>query len=717
MDAIESNRNDLQSIFNPKSVAVIGASKQQTKWGYRLLHDIIDGGFKGEIYPINPKESEILGRKAYPNIRDVERPVDLAIIGIPAPAVPAVVNDCAAKGVKGLVIVTAGFSETGEEGKKLEQEISQSVRASGMRLVGPNCLGIMNSSANLNASLLAFTKGGVAFICQSGNLCDDVQVLLQERGWGFSKLISMGNQTDILFHEYLKYVKDEADTQVVLLHIEEVKDGKRFLEAVRETVKKKPVVALKVGETKAGERAVKSHTGALAGRFAVYDAAFRQSGIIKASDCSDLVDFGDALVKLPPIKRNRVVVLTDGGGHGAMACDAAEKFGLEVPILSSETQNKLRAALLPQSGTVNPVDFAGAAENDLWSYTRATEIILQDDEVDGLLIIGALFGIYSAHWGPELKRLEIDVTRRLCELVAKYKKPIIMHCLLPVREVAALKTLRSGGIPVYTRVETAVRCMVALADYGSYLEKIKTEGVEPPSLISRKPKVEQIIERAKAMGRSSLLETEAKEILKEYRIPVPEFRLARSKQEATRLAGEIGYPVTAKVVSPQIIHKSDAGGVKLNLKAGDEVGGAFDDIIKSAKAYNKQAQIEGVLLSPMEKKGVEVIIGMTRDPQFGPVIMFGLGGIFVEVLKDVSFRIVPLSKGDAYEMVKQIKGYPILEGVRGEEASDVEAIVDIIMKVSTLAGENEAINELDLNPVFVFKDGASVVDVRMILSK
>ena len=714
MGATEGKENGLEGVFNPRTVAVIGASNQRGKWGYMLLEHIIAGDFKGEIYPVNPKGGEIQGIKAYPKIQDIAGPVDLAVIGIPAAIVQGAVEDCAAKGVKGLIIVTAGYAETGEEGRKREEAIAKTVQASGMRLVGPNCIGIINTAASLNASSLQFIKGDVGFICQSGNLCEDVRLLLQQRGWGFSKLISMGNQTDIRFHEYLEYLKDDAATKVVLLHIEGVKDGKRFLEAARAVLKKKPIVVLKVGQTRAGERAVMSHTGSLAGRYEIYEAAFRQAGIIKASDVSDLVDFGGTLAKLPPLKRKRVAILTDGGGHAAMACDAAEKFGLEVPILSRETQSKLREVLLPQSGTVNPVDFAGAAEYDLWSYTRVADIVLQDDDIDGFLITGALFGIYSAAFGDQLKNLEVEVTQKLCEIAAKYKKPVIMHHL-PVPENDAIRTLRSGGIPVYTRVETAVRCMVALADYGSYLEKMKTKEVEPVRLVSRKPKVGQIIGKAKAAGRSSLLETEAKEILKEHGITVPEFRLAKSKQEAIKLAEEIGYPVVAKIVSSQIIHKSDAGGVKLNLKDGDETGRAYEEIIKNARAYDKGAQIEGVLISPMEKKGVEVIVGMTRDRQFGPVIMFGLGGIFVEVLKDVSFRIAPLSKGDAYEMVREIKGYPVLEGIRGEEPSDIEAIVDIIMKVSSLVNANEAISELDLNPVFVFKDGASVVDARVIL--
>ena len=715
MAAPKGNSNSLDVIFNPKSVAVIGASNQPGKWGYLLLEHIIQGGYKGEIYPVNPKGGEIQGLKAYPNVNDIAGPVDLAVIGIPASIVQGAIEDCATKGVKGLIAVTAGYAETGEEGRKLEEAIAKTVKASGMRLVGPNCIGIISSSADLNASSTIFTKGDIGFLTQSGNLSEDVRLLLQQRGWGFSKLVSMGNQTDIRFDEYLEYLKDDPDTKVVLLHIEEVKDGKRFLEAARKVLEKKPVVAFKVGRTNAGTRAVMSHTGSLAGRYEIYEAAFRQAGIISASDVNDLVDFGGTLAQLPLPKGRRVVVLTDGGGHAAMACDAAEKFGLEVPILSQETQAKLRDVLLPQSGTINPVDFAGAADSDLWSYTRVAEIVLQDKGVDGFLIVGALFGLYSAGFAQGIQ-IELDVTQKLCEIAAKYKKPVIMHHV-PVPENDPIRILKRGGIPVYTRVETAVKCMVALVDYSAYLKKMKAEKAEPPELVSKKAKVDRIIQGARSAGHSSLLETEAKEILKEYGIPVPAFGLAKSKQEAVKLAEEVGYPVAAKIVSPQIVHKSDAGGVKLNLKDGAETGRAYDEIMKNAEAYDKSAQIEGVLISPMEKKGVEVIVGMTRDRQFGPAIMFGLGGIFVEVLKDVAFRVTPLSKGDAYEMVKEIKGYPVLEGIRGEEPSDIDAIVDIIMKVSSLVSANDAISELDLNPVFVFKDGASVVDARMILGK
>jgi len=342
---------------------------------------------------------------------------------------------------------------------------------------------------------------------------------------------------------------------------------------------------------------------------------------------------------------------------------------------------------------------------------------MEDDQVDAVLVTGLLGGLAEI-LNACPPAAEEQTCQELVNLVSRYKKPLFVHSCFGKETTKSLDILRSSQVPVFESSERSAMCLGMLMKYAS--DKRKTmemkipQGVEPPRSIT---KVAQIIERAKAGGQSSLIETEAKEILKEYGIPVPEFRLARGKQEATRLAEEIGYPVAAKIVSPQIIHKSDAGGVKLNLKDEDEVGKAFDEIINSAKAYNKEAQIDGVLLSPMEKKGVEVIIGMTRDAQFGPVIMFGLGGIFVEVLKDVSFRVVPLTKGDAYEMVKQIKGYPILEGVRGEEPSDIEAIVDIIMKVSRLASEDEAISELDLNPVFIFRDGASVVDARMILSK
>lgn len=706
-------RKQLDYILDPKSVAIIGASNKVGKWGYELLENIVSAGFRGRVFPINPREREVQGLKAFQSILDVPEPIDLAVVGIPAPAVPAALRDCATKGIRGLVVVAAGFGETGDHGKTLESEIAEIVRQSGMRMVGPNCVGVISSSAALNATPLPYTSGSLGFITQSGNLTNDVEFIARKRGLGFSKLISCGNQTDIQFHEYIDYLRDDPDTRVIMLYLEEVRDGHSFMRAVSETVPIKPVVAIKAGQTETGVRAATSHTGALAGSYQVYEAAFKQVGITRASDSNDLIDIAEAFVKLPAISGNRVVILTDGGGHGAMACDAADKAGLEVRPLPQPTRTRLREVLLPQSIALNPVDFAGAAEADLWNFIRASEIILQDQEVDGLLIVGALFGGYAAMFG--LESLEVDVAKGISELVGNYNKPIIMHCPYPAEEVAALQALRAGGVPVYPRVETAAKCMAALADYGRHLDRVQAVGTPPPAgEVNRKAR--DIVDRARDAGRSVLLETEAMGILSEYGVPVPTFKVARTAEEAVAAACEVGYPVVAKVLSADIVHKSDAGAVRLGLRSDEDVKTAFKEIMDGAKAYSRNARIDGVVVSPMQTAAVEVVVGLNRDIQFGPVVMFGLGGVFVEVLKDVAFRVAPLTQQDAYEMVQEIKGYPILEGVRGGPSSDVAAIVDIIQKVSSLALEIPEIKELDLNPVFVHETGARAVDARIILS-
>lgn len=706
-------RHDIDYLCNPKSVAVIGASETRGKWGHELLMGIINGKYKGKIYPINPKAAEIAGLKAYPSVLDIEGPVDLAIIGIKAPLVLQAVEECRQKGVKAALIIATGFAETGEEGKGLQEEV---VKAAGeMRIVGPNTAGVLDLGNNFNATFLHPLKGSFDILSQGGNVVVELQINASKRGVGFNKFIHFGNQSDVGIVDCLDYVRDDPNAKVILMYIEGLKpgEGNQLVRVAKEVTKSKPVVALKVGATKEGARGARSHTGSLAGENRIYDAAFEQAGVIRVENSHELLYIGEALAKLPLMKGNRLGVLTDGGSHSAMGCDAASKSGLTLTNLSEETQEKLANILLPQSIKWNPVDFAGAADADLLLFSKAAELMLQDDNIDGLLVAGSCFGGYSRWFGATT---EPEVAHEMTRLLAKYGKPIVVHNYFGAEEVPALEIMNKGGILIHTQVETAAKCLGALAKYNKYLERVK--GEKPPSAPKEpKRRVGQIIEGVKTVGRSNLLETEAKEILREYGLPVTAFRLAKSSEQAVAAARDIGYPVVAKIVSPQIIHKSDAGGVKLDLKDDSEVAKAFDEIVKNAKKYDKAAQIEGVILSPMEKKGVEVIVGMTKDSQFGPVVMFGLGGIFVEVLKDVSFRVVPLTRSDAYEMVEEIKGLPILKGIRGEEAKDIEAIVDAILKVSQLVSEYPEIQELDLNPILAYSKGVAIVDARILLSE
>ncbi len=704
---------ELDCIFMPKSIAVVGASNKPGKWGYGLVRSIVGAGYQGKLYPVNPRESIVQGIPAYPSIKDIDAVVDLAVIGVPAGVVPSVVADCATKGVRGLIVVAAGFGEKGSEGKALESTVATTLRESGMRMVGPNCVGIISSSGKVNTTPHPFTTGGLAFITQSGNMIHDVEYASRTRGLGFSKMVSLGNQLDIQFHEYIDYVRNDSDTRVILLYVEQIKDGAQFMKVVRETIGTKPVLAIKVGETETGVRAAKSHTGALTGSYKVYQAAFRQMGIVTTSDSNDLADIAEAFLRVPSMHGKRIVVLTDGGGHGAMACDAAHRLGLQMPVLDESVQSVLREVLLPQSIVMNPVDFVGAAEADLWNFPRVMDIILSQPDIDGLLIVGALFGAYAEMFGGE--NLEMDVARAMCDLSHKHNKPVIMHCPYPVETSAALQTLRNGGIPAYTRVETAARCMAALADYAATRERFARTTPQQPS---GKPGVdaEALLQTVITEGRSTLLETEARQLLSLYGVDAGASRFARTKASAIRAAKELGFPVVAKLVSPQILHKSDAGGVKLNLRSGKQVSDAYDSIMTSARKYAPEANLQGVLLTPMLRGGVETIIGAVRDPQFGPVVMFGLGGVFVEVMGDVAYRIPPVTDEEVHAMLREIKGFPLLQTARGSTPRDLDALVAIVQTVARIMLDNPRIVEIDLNPVLALEKGAAVLDARVVLS-
>jgi len=706
---------NLDFLFEPRSVAVIGASKDPEKWGYLMSESLIESGYKGDIYLINVKGGVVCGRETYRSISDIESPVDLAVIGIPARFVPDAIRECVEKGVKAVIIVSAHFSEYSEEGKEIEKEMVEMAHRGGTRIVGPNCLGVYNSSIDLNTILATFPRGHFAFLTQSGNCGLEVNYFAKKRGLGFSKFVSLGNQIDILFHEYLDYIKDDPDTRVILLYMEGLKDGREFLRIAKETTKSKPMIAIKVGTSSAGARSAMSHTGSLAGSNEVYAASFKQAGIVRVQNSDELLDVGEILAKCPIPKGNKIAILANGGGTATMAADAAERYNLKVPVLSKETQEKVKEVIAAAAlhSSKNPIDFADDA--DIWAWERFPEILLQDKEIDGLVMVGG-YGGYTDIW-PAWKPIWEEMAYKISELPQKYNKPLIVHSMFHGDKPKSLETFSSEGIPVYGNVERAMKCMGVLADYGAYVREVRKE--EREKVISlpedRTGRVKSIIRSVKVTGRVSLVETEAREILKAYGLPISNFKLAKTVEEAIGIAKEIGYPVAMKIVSPDIIHKTDAGGVKLNIQHKGDVASAFTEIVANARDYNKDAEIYGVIITPMERKGVETIVGMTTDETFGPTIMFGLGGIFVEVLKDVSFRVAPLTRRDAYDMIQQIKGFPILKGVRGAKAADIDALVDVIMKVSALVIENPEIKELDLNPVFAFENGASIVDARIIL--
>lgn len=712
--------SNLDALLKPGSVALIGASPDTRKWGGWLAKQLVECGYKGDIHFISTKPGKIFGREVYRSIFDINQQLDLVIIGIPAPFVLDAVKDCVKKGVKVIAIVTAGFGETGPLGKELELALLKEAAQGGCRIIGPNSLGIYNSAVSLNTSPIRLSPGFFAFITQSGNYALDVDVIARQRGLGYSKWISLGNQSDIRFSEYLDYVKDDPNTKAILLYMEglfvdSVDDGREFFRIAKGTTPQKPIIAIKAGNSCSGTRAAASHTGSLAGSNEVFDGAFRQAGIIRVLDSSELIAVGEALVKCPMPNSNRIAILSDGGGHGTLTADAAERNGLEVPILGKMTQEKLKRILPPQASVSNPVDFAGGAESDLHKFVDCSEIILQDQGIDGLIIVGQ-YGGYALELSSDFARPEIEIAHELTGLVTKYQKPVINHSIYSPVRTKPLQILSDGNIPVYATVETAIRCMSSLVKRGQFLRKVhSSHEVKPPNLPShRLDQVKQIID-GRETEQLYLLETETREILKAYELPVSDSRLATTREDAVRAAQAIGYPVAMKMVSPDITHKSDVGGVKLNLKDKFSVVRAFDEIMHISKSCQKAPVIKGVIITPFIANGTELIIGMTNDQTFGPVVMFGLGGIFVEVLKDVSFRVAPLTRQDAYEMIREIKGYPILKGMRGQRSVDIDLLAEVIMKVAALSIENPAISELDMNPIFALENSISILDSRILI--
>ena len=708
-------RQNIDAIFDPGSVAVIGASRDPEKWGNLMARSLVESDYEGELYLVNPKGEEVLGRKTHPDILDIEGPVDLAIIGIPAGRVPDAVSDCVKKGVRAVIIVTAHFGEYSQEGKQAEEELVKIAREGGTRIIGPNCIGVYNSSIHLNTTFSPLPPGQFAFLTQSGNLGLEISYFAGKRGLGFSKFVSLGNQVDVLFHELLDYVKDDPHTGAILLYIEGLKDGRGFLNAAKEASRRKPLLALKVGVSTAGARAAASHTGALAGSDEVYGAVFKQAGVIRVGNSTELLDVGEALVKCPLPRGNRVGIICNGGGAGTLAADVAGKYGLEVPVLSAVAQEKMGvvAPFEALHATLNPVDFADEA--DPWAWVKLAEVILQEDDIDALVAAGG-YGGYEDSF-PQFKEAWVKMAYEIANLQTWYKKPVIVQSYFLEDKPESLRILREQGVPVYMNPDTAMKCLGALVERKTHIDHLlREEGEGPPSLPDdRKARSGEIIGTARAAGRRALAETEARSILGAYGLPAPPGHLAVCSEEALSAAREIGYPVVLKVVSPDIVHKSDAGGVRLNLASEGDVEKAFDEILVGACVYDAGAEVWGCLVSRMEEKGIEVIVGMVHDPTFGPTIMFGLGGIYCEVLKDVSFRVAPVSRGDAHRMIREIKGYPVLAGARGAEPADIEALVDILLRVSALAEENPDIVELDLNPILVFENGASVVDARMLL--
>jgi len=704
----------LENVFNPRSVAVIGASEVPGKASERRTRSLIEGGYKGDIYLINPKRPELFGRKAYPSITEVDKEVDLVMIVVaPRFLIPAVA-DSVRMGAKGIIIITAGLGETGEEGKRIEAEILEEAARTGTYVIGPNCSGMFSASADMNfLGVPQIEKGPISVLAQSGNVIDSLTHYARMKKVGFSKIISVGNAIGVNLHEYIDYLKDDPDTTVIMTYLEGISDGNNLVRVVRETVKKKPVIALKVGRSGAGARAAASHTGSLAGDDIIVDAAFRQAGIVRVSNVDELFDMADVFASCPLPKGNRVAILSEGGGDNSIAADNAEKYGMEVPVLSKETQERMKPFLLEGMPASNPIDYGGTAEENPHMITECVKVCMEDDQVDGISITG-FFGGFKDIIAPHVAELEEKASKDMVDLVKKYKKPLFVHTSFARDPIKSLDILKTAGVPVIESSERTAQCLNALMRFSINQKKISQMHI-PTGEATERPTVKKLSKKVKDEKRHNLIEPESRDVLTEYGIPLPEAVLASNAKEAVQAANKIGYPLAMKVVSPDIIHKSDAGGIKLGVQNEEGIERAFEEIVQNAERLTTKERILGTLISPMAARGQECIIGMIRDRQFGPVIMFGLGGIFVEILKDVSFRVAPLAQEDIDEMVKEIKGYKILTGIRGQKPKDIEAIKDILAKLSEIAIDNPEIKEIDLNPVIVHEKGASIVDSRVIL--
>ncbi|MBW2183506.1 MAG: acetate--CoA ligase family protein [Deltaproteobacteria bacterium] len=696
----------LKNFFEPKSVAVLGASDTPRKVGYDVLKNLVQSGYKGKCYPINPKSPEIQGLKAYPNLSAIDANIDLLIYIIPPQFILSTLDECKKKNIDSIIAISAGFKETGSEGARIEREMLKKAKELNISILGPNCLGLISTSSRLNATFAPGmpSEGNIAFFSQSGALCIAILDWALGEGIGFSKFISLGNKSDLGEIDFLRYLADDDSTKVILGYLEGIDEGRMFMEVAKEVSKKKPVIITKSGGTSAGAKAASSHTGSLAGSERSIQAAFHQSGVIRADTVSDLFNYALAFACQPISKGSRIAILTNSGGPGIMAADAIERYELRLASFSKETQDKLRSFLPTIASIYNPVDIIGDAKAE--RYHKSLELILQDPHVDGVLVILTPTAVI------DVKETAGIVGR----LSSKSDKPILSSFMGKKSVEQGIKVLQHKKIPNYDYPESAVKVFKTMVDYRNWLD------APPPSyktFKTKKKKVATILAKSREKNLFKLGEQEAREVITSYGFKVPKSILAQTTKEALAAAKQIGYPLVMKVVSPDILHKTDAGGVQVGIKNGHQVKEAFLEITSQSRRYQPHATILGVSIQEMVAGGKEVILGVSRDPQFGPLIMFGLGGIYVEVLKDVSFRIAPLSMGDTDEMIREINSFPLLRGVRGERPTDIDALRECLLRLSQLVTDFPEIMELDINPLIVRSEGEGAIaaDARITLEE
>ncbi len=698
----------MEYFFNPRSIALIGVSKDIRKPSGRSLNALLKWNYAGKLYPINPNYTEIHSVKCYPSLLEIPYDVDMVIISIPAQAVLTALEQCIVKKVKAVVLFTSGFSEVGPEGKALQEQVTQLSKKNNLRILGPNCVGLVNLSKSVMASfanivdLKPVYPMSLGFVTQSGAFGTLIFAQAVQAGVGFSSFVSVGNEADTEFSDFLSYLLTTPETKVIGGYLEGAKNGAKFRKAARDALKlKKPILIMKVGRTSAGARAASSHTGSLAGDDQIYDAFFRQMGIIRIETLGELTSFVIVHRSGRMPQGNNIGILSISGGAGVMMADKAEALGLNVPEFKGETRRMLEAYLPPFGSAKNPVDLTSAAVAEPEMLGRCLRSLVADDNIH---MIAIAMG-FMPHSAPIL-------AKDLIEIYQSTTKPIVLtvHNISSSEVIAkAIKSIEDAGMPVLRDHLHTIQALNNLAWYSAKVRQAADAGTHRQD-ISPTKETGTLINNPDALS-----EYKAKKILSGYGIPITREELATSADMAVESARQIGYPVALKIQSAQISHKTEAGGIKLNVISDAEVRAGFKEVISNAKKYMPEAKIQGILVQEMLKDGVEVIIGTTKDPVFGQVIMFGLGGIFVEALKDVSLRIAPLTRKDAEEMIKEIKGYRVLQGMRGKPPVDMEALVNVILRVSRLVIDHkDVIKELDINPLMLFADGAKVADALII---
>jgi len=696
--------SSLRQIFESRSVAVVGASKDPFKAGHQVVRTLLAAGYLGKIYPVNPNEKEILGLPCYSSIAEIEEPLDLIVICLPGKAVITVMEEAEQRGdVKGVVVLSAGFAETAiPENVETQRQLVEIAQRASIRVFGPNCIGIMNPDLKLVTGFhpgVSLIPGNLGYVTQSGALGGSLVTLAlsQPKPLGFARFGHVGNMCDVSNLELIEEYGNDPRIKVILVYLEGVKDGREFVRVAGQVTKKKPVLVLKVGRTEIGSRAALSHTGTLAGTDAVYSGAFKQCGVVRVNTVNDLIAGAKAISMLPQPRGNRVCILTEAGGMGVVSMDEVEAGGvLELAPMSQETCEKLTAVLPPMAMVCKPngyVDTTAAAMAK--AFGDAMRLVLSDSNVDMVLLNSI----------PPTFLPAMDVAQAVVPVVKEFDKPVVSCFTVSPAMAETRRYLEENGIPTFDAPDHAVRALAMLTQ--------ATFSVSHP--LADVPAAHHPILNRAVLEARHLLEPEALDLLSDDGIAVMPHVLARTREEAQRAALEMNSPVALKVVSPQVIHKSDVGGVKLNLQGNEAVGQGYDQLMNDVKRATSATDIHGALVVPMAQPGTELIIGMVRDAQFGPTIMFGMGGVFVELFKDVSFRIAPFDEEVALDMIKETKGYRVLQGMRGEKPKDITSLAELLVQVSQLAARYPQIREIDLNPIRVYENGYSILDARILL--